>query len=552
MRGASHSSQTVSSAESSAARATARASESAPTPSTSAAGRVRSRIATGSTPSTLAAVSGQSRRPRRTRPLRIGTRSALWPSGMRTSKVQSARTCSANGSGGGRSPSKYLRGAPTVVTSARRRVERGVLSIDPASVIRGILDLERLLRDLEGAKGIHHHRELVGRLRADGCLGATRMRAVRNPVGMMRDRAELDPLAAHELARRIVEHLVRVHVAVVVGRRYRLGMEVVRTRAERAHDEAIPLEGLVHWRWLVHATDDGLEVVDVECPRIELTIPADDVERVMVERHLVDAVVLLHEDAELTHLVVGPELAGHANVALRVGRAFDELTELVAVALRRPNVPAALHQQQLRRIARPVEAVAMHDAAMDHEVVALPEREIAVLRLESALPLRDVHQLVRLGVAIVVLVVAIGLDVEHRDVLVEQEGDSIERGTSALLRACGEKVAMAEGRVVVRLELRLHQPLHRHHRRGRVHVVEERRGAGESFVADELLGVQSAIRLPEGDVPLPRDLPERVIERHGPSFYRFPRKACSRSIASNSALKLPAPKLRAPLRWMIS
>ena len=34
--------------------------------------------------------------------------------------------------------------------------------------------------------------------------------------------------------------------------------------------------------------------------------------------------------------------------------------------------------------------------------------------------------------------------------------------------------------------------------------------------------------------------------------YRFPRRACSRSIASNSALKLPAPNPLAPSRWMTS
>jgi hypothetical protein len=34
--------------------------------------------------------------------------------------------------------------------------------------------------------------------------------------------------------------------------------------------------------------------------------------------------------------------------------------------------------------------------------------------------------------------------------------------------------------------------------------------------------------------------------------YRFPRLACSRSMASNSALKLPTPKPREPCRSMIS
>lgn len=40
--------------------------------------------------------------------------------------------------------------------------------------------------------------------------------------------------------------------------------------------------------------------------------------------------------------------------------------------------------------------------------------------------------------------------------------------------------------------------------------------------------------------------------RYLPTDYRVPRTACSRSIDSNSALKLPLPKLFAPLRWMIS
>ena len=34
--------------------------------------------------------------------------------------------------------------------------------------------------------------------------------------------------------------------------------------------------------------------------------------------------------------------------------------------------------------------------------------------------------------------------------------------------------------------------------------------------------------------------------------YSVPRLSCSRSMASNRALKLPLPKLLAPLRWMIS
>src|ERR1700748_361025 len=46
--------------------------------------------------------------------------------------------------------------------------------------------------------------------------------------------------------------------------------------------------------------------------------------------------------------------------------------------------------------------------------------------------------------------------------------------------------------------------------------------------------------------------PRRRPVRQDHLFYRFPRSSCSRSMASNRALKFPLPKLRLPLRWMIS
>jgi len=82
-----------------------------------------------------------------------------------------------------------------------------------------------------------------------------------------------------------------------------------------------------------------------------------------------------------------------------------------------------------------VEAIAMEDAAMDDEVVAFVKRQRAVRALEDAGSLADVHQLVRLRIPVEVCVVLIGLDVEHRDVLVEQERDPIQCCAPALLHA---------------------------------------------------------------------------------------------------------------------
>src|SRR5690349_20047070 len=201
---------------------------------------------------------------------------------------------------------------------------------------------------------------------------------------MVRHAAVLDALAAHELARRVEQHFVRVHVAVVVRRRDRLRIEVVGPRAERADHETIALERLMDRRRLVNAADDRLEVVDVEDPRVEVAVPSHDVERMVIENELVERVVLLDEDAEVAPLVVRLELDGPADVALAVRRTFEQLAELVAIPLGPPNVAAALEDDELRRSLRGIELPAMQDIAMDNDVVSLHIGEVTVHRFEGA------------------------------------------------------------------------------------------------------------------------------------------------------------------------
>src|SRR6202008_1437306 len=93
-------------------------------------------------------------------------------------------------------------------TLTRWWIELGVLPLQPRLVIIRVFNLQRRLGDLQRPETIHHHRQLVGVLGSDARLGATRMRTVRNSVGVVCDTAELDSLPAHELARRIVEHFV--------------------------------------------------------------------------------------------------------------------------------------------------------------------------------------------------------------------------------------------------------------------------------------------------------------------------------------------------------
>src|SRR5688500_16834626 len=102
-------------------------------------------------------------------------------------------------------------------------------------------------------------------------------------------------------------------------------MEVVGPGTEAADHESVALEGLMYRRRLVHSSHDGLEVVDVEGPGIEVPVPAYNVERMMVQDDLVEPIVLLDQNPEVPPFVVGPKLGGAADVALAVGRPLDQL-----------------------------------------------------------------------------------------------------------------------------------------------------------------------------------------------------------------------------------
>ena len=360
-------------------------------------------------------------------------------------------------------------------------------------------------------EGVHHHRQLLGLLRAKRRLGAARVRAVRDAVGVQRDRAVLDPLAAHELGAGVVDHLVGHHVGVVVRNRHRRRIEVVGARAERADDEPVALEGLVHGRRQVDAAHARLEVVDAEGPGVVEAVPAHQVEGVVDQRHLEQAVLLLHDQPELPLLVDRLQVRRPPDVALRVRRHLGELAVLVAIALRRPHVAGALDHQALQRPG--IEAVAVQHASRNHQVVAVLEGQLAQGRLEHAAALADIDHLVALGVAVEELVGAGRLHERHRDVGVEQQRNPVERQAAARPQLMGPEVPVPELPFGIGLPLQVAHRPHRLHRRGLVQVVQQRRGPREPLVADQLLGQQRAVA-PEHRVPLVRHRTQRVIDRH--------------------------------------
>src|SRR4030095_9157492 len=84
----------------------------------------------------------------------------------------------------------------------------------------------------------------------------------------------------------------------------------------------------------------------------------------------------------------------------------------------------------------------------------------------------------------------------------------------------------------------------------RVRLIESLRSE-DVLISDDfvLKGWRRSVAM-EPDVMFPRNFSQSLIMRHCLllPFYKLPLAACSRSMASKSALKLPLPKLFAPLR----
>src|SRR6187397_1879279 len=110
--------------------------------------------------------------------------------------------------------------------------------------------------------------------RSDRLLGEARLRPVRDPGRMQRHGTDLDALPRRELPVDVIDHLLALEIRMVVRDRNRERIEVELPRAERADDEVRPRERLVRGRRHVDPARDRLEVLDVERPWVEVTVPA--------------------------------------------------------------------------------------------------------------------------------------------------------------------------------------------------------------------------------------------------------------------------------------
>src|SRR5689334_23703564 len=113
------------------------------------------------------------------------------------------------------------------------------------------------------------------------------------------------------------------------------------------------------------SANSRLEIMDVEDPRVVVPIPADNIERMVVQNELSQAVLFLNDKRKLARLVVRCEYLRAPDVALGIRSALQQLSMLVPVSLRCANVAGAFNDQKSIRAFG--EAVAMQDAAGDHD-----------------------------------------------------------------------------------------------------------------------------------------------------------------------------------------
>src|SRR5438045_9477670 len=97
-------------------------------------------------------------------------------------------------------------------------------------------------------------------------------------------------------------------------------MSIEEARCESADDVTTNLKCLMdRWR-LVHGSGDRLEILCVKREWIEITIPADCIERMMRERHARETWPVFDQNIDIFFFVVREQSRRPMDIALRIRR----------------------------------------------------------------------------------------------------------------------------------------------------------------------------------------------------------------------------------------
>src|SRR5207249_2714754 len=111
-------------------------------------------------------------------------------------------------------------------------------------------------------------------------------------------------------------------------------MGIEKARRERADNVSTNLKRLMDWRRLMNRAGDRFEILGVERERINVPIPADDIEGMMRHRHTSPARAVLDQNFRVLFLVDCVQFARSMKIALGIRRAHFDLALLIQITLR--------------------------------------------------------------------------------------------------------------------------------------------------------------------------------------------------------------------------
>src|SRR3954452_2693342 len=259
------------------------------------------------------------------------------------------------------------------------------------------------------------------------------------------------------------------------------------------------------------APGDRLEVVHRERPRIEVAVPPDDVERVVVDDVRLVAAAHAHLHRELALLAVRVQLGRRMDVAVVVRRALEHLAVLVPIAARDLDQAGRLEHEVALLLALGAEPVGR--PARDDEIVALPVRHVAEDGLERARSFVHEDDLVALAVAEEVVHLLLRAAEGDLDIVVPHQhappGDLVPLRVDVVRLEVAMRVRVGNPFVV----LQLLEVADLHDAAGRLEVVQDRLHPDEALHPHDLFGQELSV-VTELDVALPRNVPQALVKRH--------------------------------------
>src|SRR5881392_4062228 len=111
-------------------------------------------------------------------------------------------------------------------------------------------------------------------------------------------------------------------------------MGIEKTRRESADDVTTNLKGLMDWGRLMNGAGDRLEILGVKGERINVSVPTDDIERMMRHRHAGPTWAVFHQNLSVFCLVDRIQLGRSVKIALGIWRTHFDLAFAVQIAFR--------------------------------------------------------------------------------------------------------------------------------------------------------------------------------------------------------------------------